>query len=158
MEQEKEKERFPIRVSSAVLIQDKGKLLLVQQATQKKGFKWGLPAGKVESFEDPKKVAVRETKEETGLEVELVDLVGIYPVSRGTQATSYGFVFRGKVKTGKIRPAKGEIRDCQYFSLEEIDNLRERGKIYRPEYNIRAIEDWKNGSSYPLDVIKSITL
>lgn len=153
----KERKRFPFRASVAVVIQDKkGRLLLVQQASQRKGFKWGLPAGKINTLEDPKIAAVRETKEETDLDVELIDIVRIYPVSRGDRATSFGFVFRGKIKSGEIGPGVGEIEDCQYFSLEEIENLKKQGELYRPEYNIPSIEDWKKGQSYPLDIISSL--
>lgn len=156
---EGERKRLPVRVSSAVLIEDEGgKLLLLQQAAEEKGYKWGPPAGRMNSFEDPMMTAIRETREETNVEIELIDIVGIYPVRRGEHATSLGFVFRGKIKEQEIKLAKGEIKNYRFFSLEEINELQEQDKLYRPEYNIPAIIDWRKGKSYPLGIIKSINL
>ena len=39
---------------------------------------WGFPGGALELGETPEMAAIREVKEETGLDVEIVDLIGIY--------------------------------------------------------------------------------
>ena len=58
-----------------VAVIHEGKILL----TQREDFEtWILPSGGVEDGESIAQAAIRETKEETGLDVELTRLVGIY--------------------------------------------------------------------------------
>jgi len=151
------RERLPVSVSSAVFIEDEqGRLLLLQQASERKGFRWGPPAGGLEAHEDPIMGALRETREEIGIEVELIDLIGIYSVDRGDKTTGIGFVFRGKITEGKISPREGEISETRFFAPEEIKQLISEDKLYKPEYNLSGIEDWLNGQSFPLEVVRTI--
>ncbi|MEW5805636.1 MAG: NUDIX hydrolase [Patescibacteria group bacterium] len=152
-------QRLPVSVSAAVFIEDdKGRLLLVQQAAPEKGNKWGPPAGGMEAFEDPLQAAKREIREEIGVEIELINLIGIYVVERGEESLGIGFVFRGRIVNGTITPRPDEIKDYRFFDKEELDELisMRRGELYKPEYNLSGINDWLNGSSYPLEVIKKV--
>ncbi|SRR6266704_1975788 len=62
-------------VYAKVVVIDAGRILLVQREDFKT---WGLPGGHVEDGESVAQAAVREVLEETGFEVELTRLVGIY--------------------------------------------------------------------------------
>ncbi len=153
------RERLPVSVSSAVFIEDKqGRLLFLRQAAERKGHRWGPPAGGMEPHENPITTALRETKEEIGVEIELVDLVGIYTVDRGDNATGVGFVFRGKITSGKITPSQGEIMDFKFFSPQEIERLTKGDMLYKPEYNLIAIKDYLAGQSFPLEVISHLVI
>lgn len=156
MEKEAEKrERLPVSVSSAVFIEDEqGRLLLLQQASERKGYRWGLPAGGMEPHEDPIMIAVREAKEEIGVGVELTDLIGVYTVDRGDKASGIGFAFRGKIISGQITLQEEEIKDYRFFSLSEIASLVAKDLLYKPEYNLNCIRDWADGESYPLEAVK----
>lgn len=151
-------QRFPVSVSSAVFIEDEeGRLLLVQQAAPEKGYKWSPPGGGMLAFEDPLTTAKREVKEELGVEIQLINLIGIYVVERGEESSGIAFVFRGKI-VGKnhLSPRPTEIKDYRFFNREELDELisTRRDELYKPEYNLAGIRDWLRGVSYPLDVIK----
>lgn len=150
-------ERLPVSVSSAVFIEDgQGKLLLLQQAAERKGHRWGPPAGGMEAHENPMMAAHRETEEEIGVDVKLKDLVGIYVVDRGDHATGIGFVFRGQIASGEIAPRKKEIMNSRFFSPEEIEELIETDMLYKPEYNLPGIRDWIEGKSFALEVIRAL--
>ena len=150
-------ERLPVSVSSAVFIEDaQGRLLLLQQAAERKGHRWGPPAGGMEAHEDPIKTAQRETNEEIGVKVELKDLVGIYTVDRGNNATGVGFVFRGQIISGEITPREGEIMDFRFFSPSEMEDLIAADMLYKPEYNLAGIQDWIDGKSFALEVIRPL--
>ncbi|HEY2947719.1 MAG TPA: NUDIX hydrolase [Micromonosporaceae bacterium] len=61
---------------AAVITDAAGRVLLCQQS---QGHRlWGLPGGKVRLGESPLHAATREIFEETGMEIEMVDLVGLY--------------------------------------------------------------------------------
>jgi 8-oxo-dGTP diphosphatase len=51
-----------------------GKLLIIQKSDYKKLFAWHweIPGGKVDPGEDPNKAIIREVKEETNLDVEII--------------------------------------------------------------------------------------
>ena len=62
----------------------------------------------------------------------------------------------GQVVEGEIRPAKGEIADCRYFTPVEVQELIEKDLLYKPEYNLSGVDDWLNQQSYPLDVVETM--
>jgi len=151
-------ERLPVSVSAAVFIEDdKGKLLLLQQAASRKGYRWGPPAGGMHPHESPVDTAMRETKEEINVDIELIDVLGIYPTDKGGSSSGIGFVFRAKIITGEIQPNPDEIKDCRFFSATEIESLIEEDMLYKPEYNLQSIKDWLEKRSYPLEIIRPLT-
>lgn len=150
--------RIPVSVSAGVYISDnQGRLLLLQQGIGSQKSQWGPPAGGMGPHEDPLTTAKRKTKKEIGVDVELIDLIGIYTIDRGDESSAIGFAFRGKLSTNSdLNIKKGEISDFKYFTVNEIKKLLMQGKIYKPEFLTPILEDWIKGSSYPLDVVKSI--
>lgn len=60
------------------LVRD-GAILLCRRATEPEVGRWALPGGFVDPGETPEAAARREVREETGVEAELVGLVGLYP-------------------------------------------------------------------------------
>jgi 8-oxo-dGTP pyrophosphatase MutT (NUDIX family) len=64
------------RVASCVIaLDERGNVLLHRRADN--GW-WALPGGRIELDETAAQAAVRETREETGFDVEVVRLVGVY--------------------------------------------------------------------------------
>ncbi|HEY3008952.1 MAG TPA: NUDIX hydrolase [Micromonosporaceae bacterium] len=64
---------------AAVIADAEGRVLLCQQS---QGHRlWGLPGGKVRLGESPLHAATRDIFEETGMEIEMVDLVGLYQLT-----------------------------------------------------------------------------
>lgn len=64
-------------VGVGVLIQDDDKYLLIRRAAEPDAGLWSIPGGMVELGERAKEAAKREALEETGLEVEIVDVLGV---------------------------------------------------------------------------------
>jgi 8-oxo-dGTP diphosphatase len=62
-------------IAAAVIVQG-GRVLLVRRRVAEGTLSWQFPAGAVEAGETPEAAAVRETLEETGLEVKAVKLLG----------------------------------------------------------------------------------
>ena len=62
-------------IAAAVIVKD-GRVLLVQRRVKEGSLSWQFPAGAVEEGESPGAAAVRETREETGLIVAEIKILG----------------------------------------------------------------------------------
>jgi len=63
----------------AVITDEAGRVLLCQQ---RYGHRlWGLPGGRIRTGESPIQAAIRDIREETATESEIVDLVGLYQLT-----------------------------------------------------------------------------
>lgn len=93
------------KVTSAVaaVIEDaEGRVLLCRQAG---GHQlWGLPGGRVRAEESPVHAVIRDIREETGLETEIVELIGMYQLTGdgcgAAMPDLFVHVFRGRVDGG----------------------------------------------------------
>jgi ADP-ribose pyrophosphatase YjhB (NUDIX family) len=94
----------------------KGQVLL----TKREDFEvWCLPGGGVEEGESLAEAALRETKEETGLDVELTRLVGAY--SRlGGFPDIHAILYAARPIGGEICLQPGETVEVRYFSADEL--------------------------------------
>jgi len=77
---------------------------------------WMLPGGRVERGETPHQAAVREAREETGLDVVPDRLVLVD--ARKSSDTS--FVFAAHVTGGELEPQLGEIAEVGWLHRDEI--------------------------------------
>ncbi len=103
------------RVEGAnVLATDGEGRILVVKPTYSRG--WMLPGGRVERGETPHAAAVRETHEETGLEVALERIL----VVDARRAGNTSFIFAGRVTGGELAPQLGEIAEVGWLSRDEI--------------------------------------
>lgn len=78
--------------------------------------KWNLPWWALESGELPWDWVVREVREETGLDTEVVSLVGVY---HKPYQDDIVFVFECRVIGGMMRENE-EAKDICYFSYDKI--------------------------------------
>ena len=65
------------KVAAGVLVEHEGRVLLVRRRMDPRQGLWTFPAGFVESDEEPAAAAVRECREETGLQVEVTQLLDV---------------------------------------------------------------------------------
>ena len=103
-------------VAVNVAVIHEGKILL----TKREDFEvWCLPSGGVEEGESLAEAAIRETKEESGIDVELVRLVGVY--SRlGGMSDVHAVLYAGKPIGGELRTQPGETIDVAYFPFDQL--------------------------------------
>lgn len=110
-----------LTVDLVILYKD-GIVLIKRRNEPYKGY-WALPGGFVEYGERVEDAAVREAKEETGLKIELLDLIGIYSdPNRDPRGHTVTIAFlakgRGTLKGGD------DASEARVFSLSEIKNLK----------------------------------
>jgi len=78
---------------------------------------WETPGGGLEESETPKQAVVREVKEETGFDIEVIRLSGIYirPHNNGVI-----FNFFAKVIGGEEKPHPDEVREIAWFKIDDL--------------------------------------
>ena len=108
----------PVPAAAVVVVQDE-KILLVQRAIEPKKGRWSLPAGFVEIDETVRECAIRETKEETGLDVELDGIVDVVSVFDDPRYVCLLIVFGAHVVGGELE-AGDDACDVGFFGLDEL--------------------------------------
>lgn len=106
-----------VDLAAAVAVLQDNKVLLIQRSDI---AMWGLPSGVVEPGESIAQAAIRETKEETGLFVQLDGLVGIYSLPNWHSGGNHTVLFVGHPVGGALRPQPGEALAVQFFALHEL--------------------------------------
>jgi ADP-ribose pyrophosphatase YjhB (NUDIX family) len=81
---------------------------------------WCLPGGHVDDGEALAQAAVREAREETGLEVELTRLVGVYSKAGWFTAGIHLILFAARPVGGVLQPQPGEVIEARYFGRDEL--------------------------------------
>lgn len=100
-----------------VAVIDDGKILL----TKREDFEvWCLPGGGVEEGESLAEGAIREAKEETGLDVELTRLVGAYSRRGGGIHDVHAVLYAAKPVGGELRTQPNETIEVAYFPFDQL--------------------------------------
>lgn len=107
------------------IFNEKGEVLLQRRGDSNK---WGFPGGALEIGETPQAAAVREAKEETGLDVEVGRVIGVYNdldirYPSGDRAQSVVIAFELKAVGGELFCDQEETLELRYFSKDEKPEL-----------------------------------
>jgi len=129
----------------AVAVRSEAGLLLIERADD--GY-WAMPGGMMDIGETFAEAAVREVREETGYEVEVTGLVGLYSdpahvtsYDDGTVSQECSIVFRGKV-IGGAAAVSSESTQVRFVGAEEIAGLRMHPSTrLRVAHALRPVED-----------------
>jgi len=105
----------PKLVAGAIVELDGG-IVLIQRAIEPGYGRWTFPGGFVERGEVAEEAAARETLEETGVEIEVTDIVGLYTYDGQVPAVA---VFAARATGGEPEPLD-ETLDVKGFPRTEL--------------------------------------
>lgn len=131
--------------ASVFVVNDQREVLLVREGKEAMLNLWNFPGGHVEPEEEFEVAAIREAKEETGLDVELSSLLHIFV---GEKVGSLHFVFLATARSGDIKISDKNILEAKWWPIDEVrvmKNLVRPEKIHATcvsyDANIRAPSD-----------------
>ncbi|MEE4676592.1 NUDIX hydrolase [Pseudomonas alliivorans] len=139
-------------VTVATIVEDQGRFLFVEEI---KGGRKVLnqPAGHLDPNESLQRAAVRETLEETGWDVELTSVVGIYLYTAPSNGVTYQ----------RICFAAKALRHHPHYTLDDgivgpiwltRDQLLGEQDRWRSELVLRCVDDYLNGERFSLDLLR----
>jgi ADP-ribose pyrophosphatase YjhB (NUDIX family) len=111
-----------------VIYDDRSRVLLVRQTADSL---WSTPGGVLEPEETPAAAVVREVQEETGLQVEIVRLLGVfggpafvvhYP--NGDRSQYLSAIFECAVRGGSLHPDGEETDQLTFAGPEEVAEMK----------------------------------
>ncbi|SEI16443.1 NUDIX hydrolase [Pseudomonas asplenii] len=139
-------------ITVATVIEDQGRFLFVEEL-QDGQVVFNQPAGHLDPNESLIEAALRETLEETGWDVELTGVIGIYLYTAPSNGVTYQRVcFAGKplhqrpdysLDHGIIGP--------RWLTRDELLGLRPQ---WRSELIIRCLDDFLAGPLHSLELIR----
>ncbi len=101
----------------AVVLVEEGRVLLARRRSSLYNGMWCIPCGYVEADEDVREAARREFREETGLQVELGDVLEVHSSFQVPGRPVVGIWFRGRAIGGRLEPGD-DARELEFFSLD----------------------------------------
>lgn len=120
--------RYPVTCVGGVVIRN-GRVLLIRRGTPPLEGRWSIPGGRVEWGETLEQAVLRELREETGLDVRVIELIEIVerifddpPARDSPAAPQFHFVildYLCEAPAGEAR-AGGDAREVLWVSEEEL--------------------------------------
>jgi ADP-ribose pyrophosphatase YjhB (NUDIX family) len=129
--------RTPLLSVDAAVFDESGRLLLIQRADT---GAWAMPGGAAEVGETPAEAVAREVREETGLEVRAVQLLGIYDsrlVGSPDATHHYQVVFRCAVTGG------GLVRTSEAMTFEYVSEPEARSRRLHSGHGVRVADAFR---------------
>ena len=111
------------RVIAGAIVRKDGKLLLIKEVLESGEEKWIFPGGGVEFGESIEDAAVRELKEETGLDARIKEFLGFKEVIRPQfDYHTVVFFFLAEPLSNDIKTIE-KVLDAKYFTPDEAKEL-----------------------------------
>jgi len=111
-----------LTVDSLTLDPD-GRLLLIRRGRPPFEGRWALPGGFVEVGETVEEACIRETREETGVDVEIESIEGVFSrPDRDPRGHTVSIVFRCRLVGGSAAGGD-DAAEARWFGLEQAKSL-----------------------------------
>ncbi|NLN61202.1 MAG: NUDIX hydrolase [Deltaproteobacteria bacterium] len=145
----------PLPVVSAIVVQER-RILLVKRGKAPYKDLWCLPTGFAETGESIEDAALRELKEETGMEGNIQGLVDVDSCTNYFYGDLIFVTFEIECTTGKLRPGDDTVA-AKYFPLQNIPKLAFRSNSKAVVTYIRGMSDyWAIQDSFSLSLKESL--
>ena len=127
--------------ASALIVKGNNVLLSTRAIKPKKGY-YDIVGGFLSNGESPEVGVIRETKEETGLTVKILDLLGVYMDTYAFQEiklNTLNFYYVTEIVEGKMEP-HDDVATLKWFDIDKVplDKLAFRSQ----KEVVKDLKDW----------------
>lgn len=113
----------PALTVDTIILED-DKIILIKRLNNPYKDHWAIPGGFVEYGEKVEDAAVREAKEETGLDIKLTQLVGVYSdPDRDPRGHTVTIAFLSKIIGGTLN-SNSDAKDAKFVDISELKNMK----------------------------------
>ena len=112
----------PFPTTAAVCLGEEGDLLLVRRSVPPGKNEWCLPGGFLELGETPEEGVLRELKEETNLDGEVLSLIGLSPSMNGFWGDVLVIGYRVRLRGGKPTPGD-DASEVRFWPINSRPHL-----------------------------------
>jgi len=110
--------------ASAVCLDDEGRILLSRRGIEPFAGKWDFPGGFLDEEEHPRDCVRRELREEARVEIEPLELLGVW-MDRyggdGSAATTLNFYWTARIVAGTPEP-HDDVAELKWFAPTDISD------------------------------------
>lgn len=109
--------------SCGTIIFDQGKVLLIGSKDENGELFWSFPKGHQELGETDVETAIRETLEEVGLNVEIINqtpVITSHPIHNGAAIKDI-YLFLARAESGEVKPQAGEVETWRWVDFDEVN-------------------------------------
>ncbi|MEM7346295.1 MAG: NUDIX domain-containing protein [Chloroflexota bacterium] len=125
------------KVGAAVMAVQNGKVVLIKRSMDPARGSWCMPGGFMEMYETPQETAIRECKEECGLDVEITALIDVY-YYESYRGSGVLIIYKGNVTGGTLQ-AGDDADDAGLFGPDELpENI-----VF--DSNVQTLAAWRAG-------------
>ena len=137
----------------AVVVEQDGRYLLVKELSHGEVV-YNQPAGHIEEGESIFDAATRETLEESGWEVKLKSIIGLYTYKAPSNGvTYYRICFEAQAIKKVSNTLDSDILSEHWLAYDEIKSLENQGQLRSPLVK-NCIDDFRANQRHPLSLIK----
>lgn len=107
-----------------VVVRQDNRILLIQRGRPPRQGEWGIPGGALELGETWRQAAVREVREECGIEIALGNIIDVVDIvlRDGNERVQYHYAivdFVAEYLSGDLRAAS-DVLDARWVALDEL--------------------------------------
>ncbi|MCX6773414.1 MAG: NUDIX hydrolase [Candidatus Micrarchaeota archaeon] len=118
------------------VILSKNRIILVRRGNPPFKGSWALPGGKIENNESAEQCLIREAKEETGLSIIPLKLIGVYSNPKRDPRRTITCSFLAKISSGKLKSGS-DADEAKWFPVSKLPKLAfDHNIIIRDALNI----------------------
>jgi 8-oxo-dGTP pyrophosphatase MutT (NUDIX family) len=137
------KPNVPLQPGVAAVIYDEAHRILLMK--RPRGPYWSIPGGRMDAGESAPACCIREVEEETGLNVRVLRLIGLYTDPQSICAYPDGNVHQSYIALFECEQVGGELRTSEeserfrWIGREELDTLH-----VLPDTALCCVDAWAN--------------